>query len=113
MANEFDATVTFKHMPALVAVAMVQQCDHDLTRVTYFRTVAVVRNGEMMRRPDMPVSRCLRHALLDMLGVHYEDIAGSWAERLINVLNRGRIGITDISLYEDGDPPCPHCRKIP
>lgn len=138
MAEIFDGTVKIKTITGLVAVAMVQRCDHDLTEVTYRNVVSSYSgDSQNLRRSLAPeMSCCLRCFLTEWaprtkrvaapgaafsqgspyrprvsIGV-WSDVECDPMESLMFHIDNAFVVVTSIALFPDGTE-CRRCRKIP
>lgn len=139
MAEIFDGTVKIRTITGLVAIAMVQQCDHDLTEVTYRK----VHNdgwdlgtGTPKKKLGPEFKCCLRCFLREWAptkkrvinkgdgfgtGTPYAPkvTVGVWSEvdcdpmeSLMYNIDNVQVVVTSIALFPDGKQ-CQRCRKIP
>lgn len=112
----FSPQIQIKCMPALVAVAMMVQCDKDLTCVHVHRLTtrwSGIKNGERVVVADPELRCCLNCAFLHITGYHLDDrgMSEKWSEVLLSRLNTPSAIITAVRLFENGET-CPHCRSF-
>lgn len=103
----FNPVSDLHGMPPLVVIAMINTCDMDLTKVTFFHTERVMNANTMeqilRRRPNETAClRCFHRRL---------GTAGDWAKLALMTLMVARIVVTEIDLFENGER-C-RCKTIP